>query len=75
MKKFSVLIAGQHATSISLEEEFYSLLVELAKEQKTPLNALITKIDNSRKNKNLSSALRIYVLQSLIHKIKHLEQI
>ena len=70
MKKFSVVIAHRHATSISLEEEFYDALVALAKEQTIPLNALITQIDNTRTNENLSSALRVYILKSLQQKLK-----
>lgn len=70
MKKYSVVIAHRHATSISLEEEFYQALVALAKEQQLPLNALITQIDNTRTEENLSSALRIYVLKNLQEKLK-----
>ncbi len=69
MKKFSVVIAGRHATSISLEEEFYQELSRLAGEKKTTLNKLITEIDRTRNTPNLSSALRLYVLQSLQEKL------
>lgn len=71
MKKFSVVIAHRHATSISLEEEFFEALNNLAKEQNIPFNALITKIDEKRINENLSSALRVYVLKELQNKIKN----
>jgi len=70
MKKFSVVIAHRHATSISLEEEFYQALVTLAKERNVPLNALITEIDSTRTEDNLSSALRIYILKALQEKLK-----
>ena len=69
MKKFSIVIAHRHATSISLEDEFYQALVALAKEQNIPLNALITEIDSTRTKENLSSALRVYVLKSLQQKL------
>ena len=69
MKKFSVVIAGRHATSISLEEEFYAELFNLAKEQKLTLNSLITDIDKTRTSPNLSSALRVYVLKRLRQKL------
>lgn len=62
MKKISVLIAGRHATSLSLEEEFVDALKQIAKAQKKSVNDLITQIDATRKNKNLSSAVRVYVL-------------
>ena len=70
MKKFSVIIAHRHATSISLEEEFYYVLTALAKEEQIPLNQLITQIDRTRTIDNLSSALRLYVLRKLLQKIK-----
>ncbi len=70
MKKFSVIIANRHATSISLEEEFYDALSRIAAEQNIPLNQLITNIDNTKETPNLSSALRLYVLKNLQEKLK-----
>lgn len=67
MKKVSVLIANRHATSISLEDEFYQILVTIAAQKKIPLSTLITKIDENRDTScNLSSAIRIYILKYLI---------
>ena len=64
MLKKSVIIAGRHHTSISVEPEFYSELGRIAKEKKCSINELVTLIDNERaKNSNLSSAVRIYVLE------------
>ena len=63
MKKRSVKIGG-HATSISLEEPFWEALKELADEQEKALNQLIAEIDEGRSDTNLSSALRVYVLNS-----------
>ena len=62
MRKISVLIAGQHSTSISLEEEFLAELKKIATKEKISLNELITKIDSERQTPNLSSAIRLYVL-------------
>ena len=62
MLKKSVLIAGRHSTSISLEEEFFIELKKIAKQQNLSLNQLVTKIDSERTTENLSSALRLYVL-------------
>ena len=70
MKKYSVIIAHQHATSVSLEEEFYQALNQIAAEQNKPINTLITEIDETRKTMNLSSALRLYVLKDLQKKLK-----
>lgn len=62
MRKISVLIAGQHSTSISLEEEFFTELKKIANIKKISMNQLITEIDSIRTTENLSSAIRIYIL-------------
>jgi predicted DNA-binding ribbon-helix-helix protein len=64
MKKRSVKIAG-HSTSVSLEDEFWTELQTIAAAEKTSLNALIARIDEGRGGKNLSSALRLYVLKTV----------
>ena len=68
MKKRSVSIAG-HRTSISLEEEFWDLLKRSAARQGRSLASLIAQIDRDRLGKaptrNLSSALRLFILQEL----------
>ena len=69
MKKISVLIANQHSTSISLEEEFFVELKNIANQQNISLNKLITRIDTERTNENLSSALRVYVLDFYKNKL------
>jgi len=67
MKKISVLIANRHATSVSLEEDFYDILLHIAKKRKTAVSTLITKIDENRDTScNLSSAIRIYILKYLL---------
>lgn len=70
MIKISVLIAGRHSTSISLEEEFYHEFVDIAKEKNMSCNELVTLIDRERNTQNLSSAIRLYVLQYYKNKIK-----
>lgn len=63
MLKKSVIIAGRHHTSISVEPEFYSELERIAKDKNCSINALITQIDSERRDdNNLSSAVRVYVL-------------
>ncbi len=69
MKKISVTIAGRHLTSITLEEEFYAELRQIARERQLSLNALITEIDAIRTHQNLCSALRVYVLEYLKQKL------
>jgi len=58
-----VLIAG-HATSVSLEVEFWDALKDIATRRQTSLNALVAEIDGGRDG-NLSSALRVFVLREL----------
>lgn len=65
MKKISVIIANRHQTSISLEEEFWQELQDIAKEKKSTINQLITEIDSKREHENLSSAIRVYILKHL----------
>ena len=61
--KRSVIVSG-HRTSISLEPAFWDELVRLAKRRGLSLNALVAEIDTARTG-NLSSALRLYVLQAV----------
>lgn len=73
MKKISVTIAGRHYTSITLEPEFYEELQRIANLKQISLNHLITQIDSSRTNNNLSSAIRLYILNWLTEQIKELQ--
>jgi len=50
-----------HKTSVSLEDEFWRALGEIASVERRSMNALISEIDRQRSG-NLSSALRLYVL-------------
>lgn len=59
--KRSVLIAG-HRTSVSLEEPFWDALKAIAVERGLSINALVAAVDESRARQNLSSALRLLVL-------------
>ncbi len=63
MGKHSVVIAG-HRTSVSLENAFWEVLSEIAARQGLSRNRLIGMID-SRRTSNLSSAIRLYVLEEL----------
>lgn len=61
MQKRSLTIAG-HRTSIALEPEFWAGLESLASSRGLSLPALIGEIDEQRETDNLSSALRVAVL-------------
>ena len=63
LRKRSVLIAG-HKTSVSLEGAFWEELRAIAAERDMPLGRLIEEIDTQRGG-NLSSAIRLFVLDSL----------
>lgn len=60
--KRSVSIAG-HATSVTLEPEFWALLKQYAQEDGQSLRALISDIDSRKTGTNLSSAIRVYILK------------
>jgi predicted DNA-binding ribbon-helix-helix protein len=59
--KRSVAIAGR-LTSVSLEDPFWKALKDIADRRKLTLSELATLIDADRKNANLSSAIRLFVL-------------
>lgn len=67
MIKKSVVIAG-HATSVSLEPEFWETLREMAMADGVSVTALIRQIDSNRvssSHPNLSSAIRVFILKRL----------
>ncbi|HZQ12457.1 MAG TPA: ribbon-helix-helix domain-containing protein [Pseudolabrys sp.] len=62
--KRSVVIGG-HKTSVSLEEPFWSAVREIAGHQQVTVSSLLRQIDLERRNANLSSAIRVYVLENV----------
>jgi predicted DNA-binding ribbon-helix-helix protein len=61
--KHSLAIAG-HRTSISLEQIFWDGLKELASKRGVSVAALVGEIDAARGGANLSSAIRVAILQA-----------
>src|SRR6478736_4147911 len=59
--KRSIVIAG-HKTSISLEDQFWDALREIATARGTPVGTLVSSIDVDREHNNLSSVIRLFVL-------------
>jgi predicted DNA-binding ribbon-helix-helix protein len=59
--KRSVAIGG-HKTSVSLEDVFWQSLREIAEQRGVTLSAVLDDIDAHRKNSNLSSHIRMFVL-------------
>ena len=60
--KRSIMI-NNHKTSVSLEDEFWTALKEIAQQRNQRLSSLIALIDSERTTGNLSSALRLFVLE------------
>jgi predicted DNA-binding ribbon-helix-helix protein len=63
MSKRSVMLHG-HKISVSLEAEFWGCLKQIAARERMSVSTLIGRIDADR-NGNLSSAVRLFVLQDL----------
>ena len=59
--KRSIVIAG-HKTSVSLEDAFWKALKDIAVARRTTLSDLVGSIDTGRRDGNLSSAIRLFVL-------------
>jgi predicted DNA-binding ribbon-helix-helix protein len=59
--KRSVLIAG-HKTSVSLEDAFWKALQEIAVDRGASLTELLASIDGQREHDNMSSAIRLFIL-------------
>jgi predicted DNA-binding ribbon-helix-helix protein len=59
--KRSIVIAS-HKTSVSLEDAFWKGLKEIASGRDMTLSDLVAVIDSERQHGNLSSAIRLFVL-------------
>jgi predicted DNA-binding ribbon-helix-helix protein len=59
--KRSVVVGG-HKTSVSLEEAFWSSLKEISGQRGMTLSEMVGEIDTNRQQGNLSSAIRLFVL-------------
>jgi len=70
--KRSIILAG-HKTSVSLEDEFWEGLKEIAGKQLMTLSTLVDTIDAQRQQGNLSSALRLFVLEFYRSQIPEVE--
>jgi predicted DNA-binding ribbon-helix-helix protein len=61
VKKRSIVVDG-HRTSVSLEDDFWACLRQIARERATTLSKLIGVLDAERNGGNLSSTIRVFVL-------------
>jgi len=63
LKKHSIIIAG-HASSVTMEPEFWDELKKISERDGVSINQLVSAIDAERDG-NLSSAIRLFVLNDL----------
>src|SRR5689334_9031780 len=59
------IIRDGHKSSVSLEDQFWNALREIAGGENMTVSALVATIDRGRNRANLSSALRVFVLEHL----------
>ena len=67
--KRSIMIAGQK-TSVSLEDEFWQALKQIAAGLDMKMAELVHQIGQQREYGNLSSALRLFVLEHYLNRAK-----
>jgi len=61
LRKRSIVING-HKTSVTLEDAFFSALKDISRQRRLTLSEIIADVDRTRGQGNLSSALRLFVL-------------
>jgi predicted DNA-binding ribbon-helix-helix protein len=71
--KRSIVVAG-HKTSVSLEDAFWKALKEIAGQREITLSDLVASIDSQRHHGNLSSAIRLFVLEFYRHQTEQHEE-
>jgi predicted DNA-binding ribbon-helix-helix protein len=71
--KRSIVIGG-HKTSVSLEDAFWRGLKDIASTQGMTLSEMVATIDTGRKHGNLSSAIRLFVLDHYRSRLPRVEQ-
>ena len=57
------IVVARHKTSVSLEDAFWRGLKEIAAQRGITLSEMVASIDTSRVHGNLSSAIRLFVLE------------
>ena len=70
IRKRSIVVSG-HKTSVSLEDAFWNELRDIAGGRDATLSDLVTIIDADRHHANLSSAIRLFVLEHYRDRISH----
>ena len=67
--KHSIVVGG-HKTSVSLEDDFWEALKQIAARNRVTLSDLVGSIDSQRRHNNLSSSLRLFVLNDYRQRIE-----
>ena len=62
--KHTVVING-HNTSVFIEDDFWNELKKISLSKNISLSEMIALIDQNKKKSNLSSAIRLYILNHL----------
>jgi predicted DNA-binding ribbon-helix-helix protein len=65
------IIRNGHKSSVSLEDEFWDGLREIAERKHLTVSALVGTIDHGPNKRNLSSAIRVFVLDHFRHNGEH----
>ncbi len=63
--KHSLVVSG-HRTSVSIESPFWSQVQAIAAQRDISIAALVAEIDSRRNGLNLSSAIRVFVLEQVL---------
>jgi len=71
VRKRSLVIA-RHKTSVSLEDAFWGALKEIAVQRHMTVSKLVGTIESKRQHANLSSAIRLFVLD--FHRSRNTDQ-
>lgn len=56
------IIRDGHKSSVSLEDQFWDALREIAERERVTVSTLVSTIDHGPNRRNLSSAIRVFVL-------------
>jgi predicted DNA-binding ribbon-helix-helix protein len=67
------IVVGGHKTSVSLEDAFWRGLKEIAGGRDISVSDLVAAIDSERQHGNLSSAIRLFVLDTYRNQLSGLK--
>jgi predicted DNA-binding ribbon-helix-helix protein len=65
------IIRNGHKSSVSLEDQFWDALREIAGRENITVSALVATIDHGSNRDNLSSAIRVFVLDQFMRNSEH----